>query len=262
MKLVGLLMMRNDHDILPQVLACNMRYFDAVYVLDGSDDHEQTRAIFSAYSGKLAGMYRDSELPSAYDRPPRDGARQFLLERIKADLGDEGWIFCLHSDEMFFDVEPAHMVDAAEQMKCDLISISNVHFFLHSSQEADYHYDPRIPVMEQIRFACFPGFPERRAFKNLPNISYDVNHHGSVVPFGLGRELRSPFPVRHYLYRYPEQMIQNIEDRFARNWQAYGKHWYEEKRSCFVDILPGYYRLTKKIEPGQRILDGVLGKLS
>jgi hypothetical protein len=262
MKLVGLLMMRNDHDILPQVLDCNMPHFEAVYVLDGSDDHDHTLAILARFADKLAGVYRDSDLPPDYHQPPRDGARQFLLDKIKADIGDDGWIFCLHSDEMFYDVSPERMVLVAEERNCDLISIRNVHFFLHTSQKDDYHYDPRVPVMEQIKFACFPGFRERRAFKNRPHIRYDINRHSGIVPFGLTRELRSSFAVRHYLYRSPEQMLKSIDDRFARNWQSYGKVWYEAKQTCFVDILPKYYSFTRRIEVGQRILDGIQGTLS
>jgi len=255
------MMMRNDHDILPQVLECNLPHFDAIYVLDGSEDSEGTRAIFSKHADKVRGIYRDSDLPSAYGRPPRDGARQFLLEKIKADIGDEGWVFCLHSDEMFYDLSPKAMVGAAEQYGCDCILVRNVHFFLHSSQEKTYRYDPDAPVFDQIRFASFPGFPELRAFKNGPAIAYEINRHSCVMPDGLARMLQTPFAVRHYLYRDPAQMLTNMKDRFERGWQTYGKRWHDERQSCFLDVLPGY-EFSCEVRRDQKIIDGITGVLS
>ncbi len=260
MKLIGLLMMRNDHDILPQVLEWNMPYFDAVYVLDGSDDPRVTRLIFSKYADKLGGLYLDSDLPATYARPPRDGARQFLLEKIQQDHSDGDWIFCLHSDEIFLDLHPRLMAIAAEQQRCDCILVRNVHFFLHTSQEGSYRFDSNLAVMQQIRFASFPGFPEYRAFKNGAHLSYEVNRHSQVIPNGLTRQLETPFPLRHYLYRHPEQMLRNMNDRFERNWQGYGKAWYEKEQRCFVDVLPGY-KFAREIAPDQKILDGVSGAL-
>jgi hypothetical protein len=250
-------MMRNDLDIFEEVMDCNHVFFRAIFVLDGSDDWRRSKAILEKYPN-VEFYCRDEELGPEYDRPVRDGARQVLLEAIQASYGTDGYIFLLHSDEMYYDCPPGALVNAMERLDVDVAEVRNVHFFLHSSMKGRYSYDPNKSVIEQLPFACFPGWPEIRIFKNKRGLQYDINEHGRCAPYGLSRPVLTDFPVRHYLYRSEEQMRKAAVDRSSRGWQTYGVKWMARRGTCYVDVLPGY-KFSKQVPPGIKLLSGNTG---
>lgn len=257
--LYGILMMRGDLDVLEEVLKCNSSFFQAIFVLDGTDDWRASERILNKFQN-IQGIFRDKDLPKVYQRPPRDGARQVLLEDIQNKYGYDGYIVILHSDEMFFDYPPTLLAQVMAIRNIEAISVKNVHFFLHVSMKDSYTYNPEISVVDQVRYACFPGFPEDRIFKNKPGLYYEIQRHGRVIPCGLANLVRTNFPIRHYLYRYPNQMRNNAADRSGRNWQNYGSDWMSHQTDLFVDCLPGY-AFSKYVPPGSRILNGETGEL-
>jgi len=258
--LFGMLMMKDDHDVLEEVLDCNARHFKALFVLDGSDDYQRTQRILSRYPN-VEFYLRDAQLDSHFVRPPRDGARQVLLEAIQSRYGTSGIIFILHSDEMFYDLPPGVLAAVLMEHNLDAVGVSNMHFFLHTSMEGHYYRDPARPIVEQIEHACFPGVPEVRAFRNQPGLAYQPNEHGKVEPHGLTRVAHTSFPLRHYLYRTEEQMRRNALDRSTRGWQGYGQ-WMTEQ-SCYVDKLPGdFMKFSQRIAPGERLANGRDGTLA
>lgn len=257
--LYGMLMMRGDLDVLEQVLECNSSYFRAIFVLDGTENAEVSRKILEKFAN-VEKIFYDSELPAEYNRPPRDGARQILLNAIQEKYGYDGYIFILHSDEMFFDYPPTLLATAMARYRFDLASVRNVHFFLHTSMKDGYYYDSDISVVSQIPYACFPGYPEYRCFKNKAGLHYLPNEHSKVHPHGLSHAVSTVFPIRHYLYRTPEQMELSSVDRKSRGWQGYGNDWMEVETERFVDCLPKY-KFAKYIPVGARIINGETGEI-
>ncbi len=257
--LYGMLMMRGDLDVLEEVLGCNAPYFRAIFVLDGTENANDSRRILNKFQN-IELVIRDQDLPVGYNRPPRDGARQILLEAIQDKYGYDGYIAVLHSDEMFFDYPPTLLVNAMQHYNIELVSVNNVHFFLHSSMRDDFSYEPSKSVVSQIDYACFPGYREFRMFKNKPGLYYQPNEHSRVVPHGLKAAVKTVFPIRHYLYRSPDQMVSNASDRAKRDWQKFGASWLEKTNDCFVDCLEGY-AFAKRIPLGLRIVNGETGEL-
>lgn len=253
MKHYGLLMFRGDEDVLGEVLERNHKFFDGIFALDGTDDTTATASIIKRFPNVEFYM-RDADLPPKF-HPPRCGARQALLEEIQKRHGHEGWITVLHSDEIFLDADPREVAERADSDGYDHIVWANVPFFLHTSQEADYKYDPSRSVIDQITWAALPGWAEYRQFKNLPGLWYNVRKHLQSHPNGLpGRCLRSKLPIRHYLYRSPEQMLANARDRISRGWQDYGR-WMIDRGSCFIDALPLFPR-ARHLAPGEKLEGG------
>lgn len=254
MKHYGLLMFRDDQDILAEVLEHNHRFFDGIFVLDGTEDNTATAAVVRRFSN-IEFYMKDADLPPEY-HPPRCGARQALLQEIQKQHGHEGWITVLHSDEIFIDADPREVAERADAEGCDHIIWANVPFFLHTSQEAQYKYDPVRSVVEQVTWAALPGFPENRQFKNLPGLRYDVRKHLQTIPSGASKKRPPRNPaLRHYLYRSPEQMLANARDRIARGWQDYGR-WMIERGSCFIDALPGF-PIARQLKSGEQLEGGL-----
>lgn len=257
--LYGMLMMRGDLDVLEEVLRCNAPYFRAIFVLDGTEQADESKKILDKFP-TIESVIHDRDLPEEYNRPPRDGARQVLLEAIQKKFGYDGYIAVLHSDEMFFDYPPSLLVGAMKHFDIDSVSVNNVHFFLHSSIKNQYNYETSKSVVSQIQYASFPGYREMRLFKNKPGLYYHPNEHSRVVPHGLKGSVKTLFPIRHYLYRSPDQMVSGASDRAKRDWQKYGSGWMEKSDERFVDCLEGY-AFAKRIPPGSRIINGETGEL-
>lgn len=256
-ELYGLMMIKGDLDILKEVIKYNFPYLNGVFVLDGSKNWKESRSILES-SGKVECYIRDSDLPKSYRSPLRDGVRQVLLEKIQEKVGHRGYIIILHSDEIYYDMNPKLLIASMKKYQVDAIIIRAVHFFLHSSCKDSYQYNKDISVIKQVKYACFPGYKEFRIFKNRADIYYKIDQHSRVIPLGLRTWALTDFPVRHYLYRSIEQMKNSSFDRSKRSWQSYGYEWMK-REDYFVDCLPGY-KFTRYIPENKIILNGKTGK--
>ncbi len=257
--LYGALMMRGDLDILEEVMDCNHHYFQGIFVLDGTTDWQGSKNILNKYSN-VELYLRDRDLGPEYEQPPKDGARQALLEAIQEKYGYDGFIVTLHSDEMFYDYPPTLLVGAMERYKIDALSVNNIPFFLHSTMREAYVYVPGKPVVEQVRYASFPGFSEFRIFKNKPGLRYCLNEHSRVIPHGVQSLGKTTFPLRHYLYRSVDQMRASAVDRYKRDWQGYGFNWMQKEPDVFLERLPNF-SFAKYIPQCVRILNGESGEI-
>lgn len=252
----GLLMMRGDLDILREVMSKNSPFFDEIYVLDGTEDHLASSEIIKSFKN-VVFYVRDVDLGKQY-HPIGAGARKVLYDELASRHPGDGWVTLLHSDEIFYDANPRVVAEESDALGFDHTIWRNVHFFLHSSEESGYSFDPSRPASDQVTWACFPGWGETRQFKNAKGLFYRQDQVLRVDPYGTSRPRFTSYPIRHYLYRDPDQMRKNNEDRSSRGWQHYGQ--WMNGRSCFTDCLPGY-EFSKKIGPHQRIKDGIMGEV-
>lgn len=237
MKHYGIMLVRGDEDILDEVMRRNSKFFDAIYVLDGTDDNSQTSKILKSYSN-LEFYATDSDLPKGTIRG--DGMRGILLEELKRKHGNEGWITLLHSDEIFYDMDPRYVVYNVDPEGVEMVEWASVPFFLHSSQKGSYVYDRSKSVVEQVTWAAFPGWPEIRQFKNIEGIWYAPDQYMQTWPNGL-KQWEHCFctynAIRHFMYRDPGIAYKTALDRTSGKFCQYGE-WLLKSESCFVDILP------------------------
>jgi hypothetical protein len=205
------MLVRNENDVLAQVLKEHLRLVDHVYILDGTTEGaDEARRICQELGGDCVSFYREDELPAHYPRPIKDGCRQFLVERARADYGCTGWFVLLHGDEIFVDA-PADIVAVAKP-DVDIIEVESLLFFLHRSQEP-FVFRPGTALAEQICWYSGPGYPEVRLVRNRPDCNYDPGQHSDLVPNGLSGRLRTSFKIRHYPYRAVDQQRRRAEDR-------------------------------------------------
>lgn len=187
----------NEEDIIDEVMQANKKFFDKIFVLDGSTD--KTTEILRSYDN-VKYLIQDKDLFPP--RKIRDGARQFLLEKAQEMYGYEGWFTLLHGDEIFVD-DPNEVIKRAEKVKAEIVNWHALNFFLHSSQKDTY--DPKKPVQQQVIF-YHPGGLEVRQFKNKKGIFYDLNQMYRVLPYGLKNRILFDYPIfKHYVVRSVKQ---------------------------------------------------------
>lgn len=201
---IGLLLIRDENDILADILDLNSQWVDCFYALDGSEDWQTARGICTA-SGKCAGYWRDIECP--YPAPPVDGWRQFLYARATEDHGFDHWFLLLHGDELWIN-DPA---DAVVRVP----DADGFEFRLPFAIPRTWDYGRA--AFDQLREFVFPGWPEFRLFLGSPGVYYHPEQHFNTRPQGLHEIVRmDDMPILHFPYRSPES--QRLRRSGASEW--------------------------------------------
>jgi glycosyltransferase involved in cell wall biosynthesis len=239
---IGLMITRDEEDVIEEVMRVNQKRFDKILVLDGSSD--RTEEIIRSFAC-VKYFLKDREI---IDRIPgrkfEDGARQFLLEKAQEMFPVEGWFTLLHGDEIMQDA-PNRVAEEAERAGAEKVNWYAMNFFLHTSDK-EHDLEAIKSVQERILWYC-PGFLEIRQFKNKPGIRYDLSQRHNVVPRGIGWRIYKYFPVyKHYPFRSIAQIMrkkqQHSQSGFAESYQRFAN-----PNRCFVDILPNY-KIARKYD--------------
>lgn len=195
MKLIGLMMINQENDILPDVIAAHESIVDAFYVLDGTVPNDASRRHCEG-SLKCDGYWTDAELPRPpYSEKPVDGYRQFLYEQAIVTHGYDNWFLLLHGDEIWRFNPLALIFDT----HADGFVFQVPFYFPREGEKWD---DTRSPL-EQLHWRLGPGWPEFRMFKGGRGVAFDRDQHFNVRPRGLRNVAARPEQIDHYPYRAP-----------------------------------------------------------
>jgi len=244
---IGLLMTYNEVDIIREVMDNNLKFFDKIFVLDGSVDG--TTEIIQEYSNVRYLLHDKDIYPK---RKIRDGARQFLMEKAQEMYPIEGWFTILCGDEIFVD-DPNKIAQKAEAAGAEIVNWHPLNFFLHTS-EKDTPLDLTQPLQDQIKHYS-PGGLEVRQFKNKPNTFFNLNNHRKVYPEGVKATPLLDYPIlKHYVVRGPQQFIH----KSSTGTQGVREETTKEQRIYFDQIndfgkqVRVYDGSFKEFEPGNR----------
>ena len=233
---IGILLTKNERDVIEEVMEEHEKCFDTIFALDGSDDGTYE---FLKSRKSIVFLIRDSEVSP--DAPIRDGARQFLIETAQEKYGTKGWFSLLHGDE-FFHNDPNQIASMADQEGIDILRWRMMNFFLHKSEEEAFEIreDRTKSIQERRRWYC-PEWVEVRQFRNSKNVRFHLSRHGTLFPEGLNRHkvnIHLPL-IKHYSYRTPEQVKARAKDRVT---SGFGKHfeWVLNSSSVFRDKFENF----------------------
>ena len=218
-RLIGLLMIRDEADILEASLDAACRWFDRILVLDGTTDPEARRRTDEILAARPEVVFvaRDDDLPGTHTR---DGARQHLLTEARRRYGVDNWIGVLHADECI-DQDPRPLLAARHPAVDPSIRVRLAHAFLHTRDEPRWSELADLPVRERVRHAMWPGVPESRFFFDTGHRDYEVGRHAKVIPrsFRAG-PLVDGYVIVQYNERSPAQAIARARQRAADGWQV------------------------------------------
>ncbi|MDW3220183.1 MAG: glycosyltransferase family 2 protein [Acidimicrobiales bacterium] len=218
-RLIGMLMVRDEDDVLDESLAAAARWFDRIYVLDGTTDPDRvarTDAILAGFA-EVRWHARDEEW---FPEGVTDGARQVLLNRIRAENGVDNWIGLLHADE-FIDQDPRPMLSARHPAAHPSIRVRVAHTFLHVDDEPRWKDGAEEPLRARVAHQMWPGVPESRFFFDDGSRDFDVARHSKVLPRShRAGELVDGFVVTQYNERSPDQVLARARQRADSDWQV------------------------------------------
>jgi hypothetical protein len=228
-KQVGLLVMRDENDILDEYLTRITEFYDQIFVLDGSED-DIGGEICSKYD-EVVFYEKDKNVISGH---ANDSIRGFLWDKIKASVTGKEWVGVLHPDE-FPDSNPLEML--SQNPNASSVAIVNQHFFLHSSQRDSWNFRPGDSIEKLSKWYMAPGWTEYRYFKFDKDFQYGKGH-GSVIPHNsLSHAVHTDFVHKQYTYRSYDQVMKRAKDRWESNWQRNDYCLVLENNDIFFDTL-------------------------
>ena len=249
MKLYGLMITKDDHAIFDEWCRDQLRLYDAVVCLDGSEG-DATARITKRYSRRLVYLHeRDYDIPHITCH----GLRGVVHDEIVRRFGSDSWVMCCHADELCYH-DPRKVARDAEAEEYDAVSWYSLHFYPHPSELADWAERQHLPVLERFRHYHWnhrgSGRPwsEARLYRNGPQVAWDGVTHCNTAPHGLKR--RAPFCgiLRHYKVFTTDLSWYGVRGDVT----YYRKHWVgQEHRTglpfpvrrledLFVDSIPNY----------------------
>ena len=242
-RLIGIMMIRNENDMLKETLTNITQIYDRIFVLDGTepdDDFLASKTILDGFD-EIKLIIRDKDTPGPF--PIRDGARRYLLEKVREKYGINNWIGVLHGDELY-SRDPRSILHKINPHITPVIQVHLCHFFLHTTDKNNWENSSTLPVEERVTYYMWPGTPEDRLFYDKGNFNYDPSRHSLVVPSMHLHEriLLDDFIIKQYNYRNPEQMSNRASQRIMTSWQRNHYEHIQNDKLFFVDSLhvPGY----------------------
>lgn len=244
-KQIGILIMRDENDILEEYLTCVSKYFDPILVLDGSDDDEG-QEICAKFS-EVVYYEKDKNLVQGISN---DSIRGFLLEKAKEISPNKEWVAVLHPDE-FPSGNPLDMLSFVDHnyKECTSVVVKNVHFFPHTTQREEWETNTKNKglIEPMLKWYMAPGFPENRYFRFKKEYTYG-NKHSLTIPNGA---LLSPIHIegfyhKHITYRTKEQSLKRAKTRIESGWQPVDYVLVLEKGDIFFNTLKYPIEVTQK----------------
>ena len=232
--LIGLMMIRDEQDMLEEALRNHVRFCRALFILDGTqgDGQKTSQAICQTFP-QVVGYWEDHE--TGYNLPLRDGARHFLLERARERFGLDQWYALLHGDEIWAEDPRPHL--KRESPENDAILVDLYHFFPHVSERDTWAFSAGVSIEAQAQWYMLPPIPENRLFWDSGAFNYVVERHSRTIPEGMLRQ-EGHLVVKQYNYRTPEQAHQRAVSRKRELWQKnHYQHLLDGPAGFFVESL-------------------------
>ncbi len=199
----GLLVVRDEADIIAQTLDHLLTWADGVYILDtGSTDG--TWEIVN----ELA--LREKRVVPMMSRPLfwNLGLRAMLFDKYRPRFGRDDWIVRLDADE-FYHVAPPEFVRSSVSRAEGRVRVQMFEFVLTRSMVEAWERgeesvaDRSRDITERRRIYYVDPHPEVRLFRYRPSMKWPA---ARAVPWNDGLTAFERIPVRHYRCRDPLQV--------------------------------------------------------
>lgn len=224
MRFHGLMLLRDEEDIIGQCLAHLTTWCDAIYIFDlGSTD--ATWDIVQDFARRDSRIVPFISEPTIYG----DDLRCIPFDRYRDRFEPGDWIMKIDADE-FYHVPPPRFVNEHLSRWESSIYLQWYFFRLTSREVAEYEAgrsiseDRKRPIELRRPFYTISHYSEPRLFKYRRSMKWPA---GISWPYNMGFAARKRIPIRHYPHRDPRQMERRYRLRHAMMAlkAAAGSHW-------------------------------------
>jgi len=206
MKIHGLCLVKNEADVIEEVLRKASLWCDYIYVMDnGSDDGTWETVLQLA--GEFPGIKPFLQTDEPYSNALR--SRIFNHYRKEAQAGD--WWCRLDADEIYID-DPRCFLDQVPRLYQVVWGLQH-QFYFTDRDLTDYETSPTASkssrsIEERLRYyRC--DYSEIRFFRHRERLRWETGHW----PRHLGLSYPKRIRLKHFQFRSPEQIQKRLEVR-------------------------------------------------
>jgi hypothetical protein len=251
MRFHGLMLVRDEEDILAETLTHLLTWVDVLHIYDlGSTD--STWDIVHSFAEKDSRVVPFKREPTVYS----DSLRCILFDRLRSGFRKGDWIVKLDADELYPVPPPTFVLERLSPAE-GMVYLQWYFFRLTTAEAADYEtgrvsiVEDRVrSIRERRRYYKISQYSEPRMFRYRPTMRWPQTTHW---PYNAGLLARERLPVVHYPHRDSLQMARRFALRAAmklRNAKA-GDHWRTlDWHGDLVDVKTGQAVGANKKMPG------------
>lgn len=240
MQFHGLMLVRDEEDILPQCLKSLLSWIDWLYVLDlGSTD--ATWEIVNDMAAKDPRIIPFKSQPIIYN----DNLRCVLFREYRKRFKEGDWVMKIDADEFYhvpppqFVREHLHWADTCVYLAWYFFRLTNLEVAAYDDGSVSIEADRKRPIEERRRHYKIADYAEPRMFRYRRTMQWPEN---ASFPINAGYTARERIPIRHYPHRDNLQMQRRYELREAMTRlkvDAAVPHWkLADWRQDVIDVLP------------------------
>jgi len=209
-KLVGMMTVRNEEDIVEKCLNRAVKYHDAIYVVDcGSDD--RTPEIVNSIATRFSEIEFLGEISPRHSRQ----VKRHIWDKFRHSFSNNDWWSVIDADELL-EEDPKPFIQSAEAELADHI-FSKIANFYTTDLEVDEWFQNREEFENkeiEDRMTYYRMHTSQvRMFRNLPWLRWNEDTH---LPRFLAKPATHRPVYRHYQYRSPAQIEKRLRTR--REW--------------------------------------------
>ena len=212
-KIYGLLIAKDEDDVVGQNISHALTFCDKVVVLDNMSE-DSTWTIAQSMSQSNQGRVIAYQQVSGRFH---DGMRAIAYNAFRHELSSEDWWLRLDADEFLHD-NPFAAIEQANREKADFIRANMMNFELTEVDlaEIEARRESRTTPIEQRRHYYHVNWREYRLFRNDPNVEWDPAASPQFPQNLVTRQLGSKeLFIRHYGNRDVEQLTKRTARRFG-----------------------------------------------
>lgn len=212
MKYHGVMILRDEEDIIEECLTSMLEWIDGVYILDlGSSD--ATWEIVQKMAKSDSRIVPFEKKPYVFS----NALRGYVFERFRDRMRDGDWVLRVDADE-FYEIPPPEFV--RHHLKPAETSVFlQWYYFRLTSEEVQKYESGEVSLLEdraksillRRRFYKIPLYSEPRMFRYRASMKWSP---AGSFPTLAGRIAEKRIPIRHYPHRDPLQMAARYALRF------------------------------------------------
>ena len=250
MRFHGLMLLRDEADIIAESLTHLLTWIDVLHIYDlGSTD--ETWTIVQDFAARDSRILPFKHEPTVY----QDSLRCIMFDELRSGFAKGDWILKIDADE-FYPVPPPQFVKERLRPEEGMVHLQ-WYFFRLTTDEANAYesgdiqiaVDRKRSIMARRRYYKVSQYSEPRMFRYRSTMRWPSKNHW---PYNAGFLAYERLPILHYPHRDPQQLIRRLALRSAmmqRNATA-GGHWKtNEWQSELVDPHTGIALGMQKEKP-------------
>lgn len=229
MKIFGIMLVKNEGDIIGFTLERALESFDGIFVFDnGSNDTTWDLVREAAEADPRVVPYKSSS------EPFRDSLRSDVFNAFSNQASEGDWWCRLDGDEVYLD-DPREFLKSVPA-RHHVVWTEHLQFYLTEEDVARLGKEvgpPPIMTSETLPRYYRCNFSEARFFRHRNSLVWDATSWPSRMGVVTPRRIR----VCHYQYRSPQQLEMRLATRkeaAATGWEHFKK---DEHKSGWRDGL-------------------------